>query len=196
MGKRARQESRTSVSTTRARTIINSMKIKYILRFAVIFGLLASTRAADLATTGLSIGPFYANGITNLCKPWINTTGSPIYIRHVYWFMGMQAGGKADFSAWFYRLSDGMNISYRGWDHYQEGSGLSSNNSTDDFGVNDYCVQPGDGVGMGSQAIGYTLIGQGYTWNGKYYQYVYGTWVPDYDWQCQSTVTFAYSTTP
>lgn len=75
---------------------------------------------------------------------WINY-GPSIKLKQITLWMGMSAGGRSDYRAILYRLSDWQTLAHVGWDHYADP--VAPNHAvTVDLGADWVTIVTGDGV--------------------------------------------------
>jgi hypothetical protein len=151
-----------------------------LLTIAASLLLAVSSFAGELSVASLSCPIFNANGDVHQAK-WVNTTGLPVYVKHVQIFTGICAGGMADYPTSISRTSDGMLIAFVGLDHYEDSAG-DHNNHVIDFGDDWITIVPGDGVTLRTFAKGYQKVAP--------YQYEL-----NYNWTIQTNAWVFYSTT-
>lgn len=88
---------------------------------------------------------------------WINTWGTPFYIKRAQYFMGAYIGMQLDFDADLTLVRKNGSVDYImrvEWDHYADPNCAQANNPYIDFGDNQMTVQPEETIHLHVQTNG------------------------------------------
>jgi hypothetical protein len=126
------------------------------MRLPVVFGFLLSilclvlsgpvSAAEVFVQAPLTTGPFLCANGAQYVGPWTNT-GPTMRLKSTTLWMGMDGGGRADYTATLFRIEAATTgwwhlVHFVGWDHYAEPT--THGGFTQDLGADHMTLQTGD----------------------------------------------------